>query len=435
MSQQALIIDSGMKNLGGHNFTYTRAVQAAFEQRGYMVTVFTNKQLPDEVVNATGYRPVFTYGAYDFPQGRSRVVRLLRLYQQARVYRQELESELASACADHYSLIFCHTVNDFELIAWSDYVSRHPLAGHLMMLLRHTHGFRSCHPLKLSWHPYWRIKPHYLNALYTQLGGRFTLLTDSELLTEDFASMYRHRIVTVPIPVSEQLLNAHAESDRSSASLHVRENVNRAGGLCIGYMGDARGAKGFHLMPELVKRVLAETDEDIRFVIQCPPSASGASNGQPAEETVQLQQLQQVAQAAPTRVTLIAERLAERDYAQLFHHLDIVVLPYLADYYTHATAGVFAEALALAKPVVAPAGTWMARELAKSGGGETFQSGNVVDLTVKVLQVIRRYEHYATKAQSFSAAWRAFHNPHTLVDLLLQESQAAANERRHGCIS
>lgn len=427
--KEVLIVDAGMKNLGGHNFTYTRAVQSAFEQRGFTVTVFVNKQLADDVVRATGYRPVFTFGAYDFPQGRGRVINLLRLYQQARVYRQELESALGPTAARDYSLIFCHTVNDFELIAWSDYVSRRPLPGHLMILLRHTPGFRTCHPLKLSWHPYWRIKPHSLNTLYARLGGRFTLLTDSELLTEDFACMYRHRIVTLPIPVSEQLLNAPVEPDSSAASLPERYNMKRAAGLCVGYMGDARGAKGFHLMPELVERVLAETDESVRFVIQCPASASGTCNGQPAPEVIQLER---VAQTAPTRVRLIPERLTERDYARLFHHVDIVVLPYLARYYAHGTAGIFAEALTLAKPVVVPAGTWMAHELSKSGGGETFQSGNVVDLTAKVLQLIRQYDHYAVKARRFSATWRAFHNPHVLVELLLQENRRCATAGQQG---
>lgn len=426
MSEQILIIDSGMKNLGGHNFSYTRAVQSAFEQRGFAVTVFVNKQVAEDLVKATGYRPVFTFGAYDFPQGRGRVINLLRLYQQARVYRQELESALAPTATRDYSLIFCHTVNDFELIAWSDYVSRRALPGHLLMLLRHTPGFRACHPLKFSWHPYWRIKPHYLNTLYTRLGGRFTLLTDSELLTEDFACMYRHRIVTLPIPVSEQLLGVPVEPDSSPASPLACHNMKRAGGLCVGYMGDARGAKGFHLMPELVERVLAQTDESVRFVIQCPASASGTSNGQPAPDVLHLER---VAQSAPTRVTLIAERLTERDYAQVFHHLDIVVLPYLARYYAHGTAGIFAEALTLAKPVVVPAGTWMAHELGKSGGGETFQSGDVVDLTAKVLQLIRHYDQYAAKAQRFSAAWRAFHNPHTVVELLLRESRLCATAR------
>ena len=57
MSKKILIIDSGMRNLGGHNYSYTRAVQSALEQRGFTVSVLVNKNLSADIVQATGYKP------------------------------------------------------------------------------------------------------------------------------------------------------------------------------------------------------------------------------------------------------------------------------------------------------------------------------------------------------------------------------------------
>ena len=62
-----LIIDSGMKNLGGHNFSCTRATQEALAEKGFETDVLANRLLPHKLAQSSGYKPVFTRGAYDFP--------------------------------------------------------------------------------------------------------------------------------------------------------------------------------------------------------------------------------------------------------------------------------------------------------------------------------------------------------------------------------
>jgi len=418
--KKVLIIDSGMRNLGGHNFSYTRAVQAALEKRGISVTVFANKHLASGLAEAFGYRPVFSFGAYDYPAGNGPLRDLIYLYSQSVIYSDELERALKQIPIEDYALVFCHTVNDFELIGWNRYLWRHKLPGHLTILLRQTPRFYSCSRLKLLVHPYWRIKPYYLNAIHAKLGNRFVLLTDSEPLSEDYARVYRHRIVTLPIPINGFIFSADSDVAISHDTIHMRYGLTRGGGICIGYMGDARAAKGFLLLPELIRRVLADTSVEAKFIIQCPNSASGYDNGQPANGVAELRGL---AQQAGDRVILIPERLSERDYADLLRYLDIVLIPYLDAKYAEATSGIFAEALALSKPVVVPSNTWMARELSRSGGGVEFRSGNIDDLTAKVLQLIHGYEEYASKAQRFSSGWKRFHNPHSLVDILLRANQ------------
>ncbi len=61
--QKILIIDSGMKNLGGHNFSYTRAVQDALVEKGFETDVFANKLLTEDLAQNSGYKPVFTNAA------------------------------------------------------------------------------------------------------------------------------------------------------------------------------------------------------------------------------------------------------------------------------------------------------------------------------------------------------------------------------------
>jgi glycosyltransferase involved in cell wall biosynthesis len=417
MRNSVLIIDSGMRNLGGHNFSYTRSVQAALEKRGYGVTVLANKNLAGDVAKESGYHPVFSFGAYDFPPGNGVIRDLAYIYAQSVVYSDELEQAFKQT-ATEYSIVFCHTVNDFELIGWKRFLSRRKLPGHLMILMRQTPGFHSCSRWRRIAHPYWRIKPHYLNAIHARMQRNFVLLTDSEPLTEDYARVFHHRIVTLPIPVSELILNADHDG-RSSNGFCKRYKLARDGRVCIGYMGDARSSKGFHLLPELIRRVSSSADAKTKFVIQCPAAASGYDSEQSADGVDELKKL---AQEANGDITLISEKLSERDYAELFGHLDIVLAPYTTSNYAEATSGIFAEAMALAKPVVVPSNTWMARELKKSGGGLEFQRGDAVDLAAKVLEMARHYDVYASKAIVYGETWKHFHNCHKLADMLINES-------------
>jgi glycosyltransferase involved in cell wall biosynthesis len=113
----------------------------------------------------------------------------------------------------------------------------------------------------------------------------------------------------------------------------------------------------------------------------------------------------------------------------LFGHLDVVLMPYLAANYAEATSGIFAEAMALAKPVVVPSETWMASELKRSGGGVEFQCGNEDDLAAKVVHLVSHFNEYASKAKRFSLQWKSFHNSHTLTEILLEAGGLSASHR------
>ena len=145
-----------------------------------------------------------------------------------------------------------------------------------------------------------------------------------------------------------------------------------------------------------MRTVLADPDLNVRFVIQCPPPASVNHNGDGLPEG--LAELKRLEQEAVGRVTLVPERLDEANYSELLRCLDVVLIPYQPEGYVEPTSGIFTEALAAAKPVVVPKGTWMARELAASGGGVEFEPGDADDLACKTIEVVRRYPEYLARA-------------------------------------
>jgi glycosyltransferase involved in cell wall biosynthesis len=414
--RQVVVVDSGMRNLGGHNFSYTQAVQRAFQGRGCAVEVLANRGLASDLAERHHFRPTFSCGAYDAPLGHGRWRDLAYVHAQGRVFAEELDHALRCVLMRAPDLVFCHTVADFELLGWSRLLRRLPFPGTLAILLRQTPGFRACHWLRRTLNPYWRLKPQALTSLRGRLGRRFLFCTDSQALSEDYQTVYAGRIVTLPIPLSPEL------EGFTTGPLAERYGLAESRGLRVGYLGDARTSKGFDLLPNLVERVLA-TDAPVRFVFQCARPGSGDDHAAPPPG---LSALEDLVRRYPSAVTLIPEKLSVPDYGVLVHHLDVIVLPYVSDSYREATSGIFAEALALGKPVVVPEGTWMAQELRATGAGLEFVRGSPADLATKVLAVVRDHLAYQGAAQRGSAAWRGFHNAGTLVDMLLEEAGSKA---------
>src|SRR6516225_7413100 len=133
MLRKILIVDSGLKNLGGHNYTYTNAVKNALLERGCDVDVFASRELGEDLAGASGFHRVFSYGAYDFPPGRSAFNDLTVLYERSAVYADDLQRALEQRAAKDFDLVFCHTVNDFELIGWNRVLARKRFSGRLVI--------------------------------------------------------------------------------------------------------------------------------------------------------------------------------------------------------------------------------------------------------------------------------------------------------------
>jgi len=408
-----LIVDSGMRTRGGHNFSYTRAVQRALEARGAAVDVFVNRGLASDMAEAHGFHPIFSCGAYDHPLGHGRVRDLVYLRAQSVVYTEELFHGLRCVLKREPDLVFCHTLADFELLGWRRYVSSHGLAGCLALLLRQTPRWTTAGWLRRTLNPYWRLKPKALADIRARLREKFLLCTDSVPLSEDYARVYSGRIATLPIPLDPSLFEP---ASAAGTAVSARYGFAERDALRVGYLGDARASKGFPLLPDLVRRVDAPA---ARFVIQCPRPASGDDH---ATLPAGLAELQALASQPGTRLTLVPEKLTNEDYADFFQHLDVVLLPYVHDSYREATSGIFAEALALGKPVVVPSGTWMASELGDSGAGAIFARDDAEELAARVRDVVARHADYAAAAQRRSGPWRVFHSADTLARMLLAET-------------
>jgi glycosyltransferase involved in cell wall biosynthesis len=117
-------------------------------------------------------------------------------------------------------------------------------------------------------------------------------------------------------------------------------------------------------------------------------------------------------------VTLYPDAMPADEYRRFVASLDLVVLPYTLANYHAQTSGVFAEAMANGSLVVAPRGSWMARQVARYGGGAAFSPGDAEDFARVVLRVIAERDHLTAGAASRARRWREFHNPGRLLELV-----------------
>ena len=97
----------------------------------------------------------------------------------------------------------------------------------------------------------------------------------------------------------------------------------------------------------------------------------------------------------------------EEAFADLVASCDLIVLPYDPREYSDASSGIFSHAVAHGKPVVAPAGTWMADQIAQSrAAGLAYPPGGVTEIAGAIKRAISDLGTLSPLASARSVEWR-----------------------------
>jgi len=174
--------------------------------------------------------------------------------------------------------------------------------------------------------------------------GVFTF-TDTESLTVQYNRLGTRQFHTLPIPADSGLISAG--NDRAPHEF-----------LRIVYLGDARHEKGYQHLARVVYDLWPEyvNKGRMKFTFQ---SNFATLKGDASAHVARAQ-----LQALPSdKVELLLSPLSSAEYAKLVLRADVILVPYDRDNYYARSSGIFAEALVAGKPIVVPAGTWMARQI------------------------------------------------------------------------
>lgn len=137
-------------------------------------------------------------------------------------------------------------------------------------------------------------------------------------------------------------------SDRAST-------IKRSEPIVVGYLGDARAEKGFHLLPKIINGLCASSNDggqDFSLNAQ-------VYHPNPETDVRMLQAMESVRLLPRSQAQLQEGALSSEKYQMIISNSDVIFNVYSRHNYISRSSGVFVEALANLKPVVTVAGTWM----------------------------------------------------------------------------
>jgi glycosyltransferase involved in cell wall biosynthesis len=199
--------------------------------------------------------------------------------------------------------------------------------------------------------------------------------------------------------------------------------ANHAAAPCLGFLGYTRQSKGFELIPGVIENLL-RSRSPLRFAVQI--------NGEPAELAemeATIRTLENLAASTPD-VRLLRGELEHEDYAATLQACDVLVLPYRRKFYESSYAGVFMDAMNLAKPVIVPTGTWMSRKVGAWSVGTTFDTFASGAVAAAIRPVLDDLPAYRERALGIARQWRETQGVGPFFDFLLSDAPAGGSADR-----
>lgn len=300
-----------LKDEGGHEYDYTRAVaEAAISDAVQVTTIIPSRSdkldIPGKVIR--------TEIADRLPTG-SLMTRLMGTLRMIKQYQAIFRMEKGKAEV----LWFFHSISPNQILiimaAWLLSASRQQK---IVFFLRQVLGQGRLHSLLLY-------------VMGASASGNPGFVTDSELIADDVLKRTGRSIRSLPIPV------------------HLPEKRKSGRKTCT-YFGARRLNKGYTKLPAIVQMLQAHR-QDIDYVIQ---SYAHRDDAAIPELDSALQQLKQLG------VEIIDQAVSTEQFNQMVADCDLALIPYESSIYSHGTSGNFVASVCARSVVLVTDGTWMA---------------------------------------------------------------------------
>jgi glycosyltransferase involved in cell wall biosynthesis len=185
----------------------------------------------------------------------------------------------------------------------------------------------------------------------------------------------------------------------------------------VAVLGGTRREKGSHLLPDIVRACRSQVP--VEFLVEL------ANDSLTAEETARLAGI-----AAEPDVIVIREAMTLPEYNRALHSADVALFPYAVIPYRKRPSGVFAEAVACGKLVVATRGTWMAEQIeAGRAAGTIFEDLRPESVARAVARCMADMKPLQESARALSAQWRQKECLSAFVDFMDAQIELRSKER------
>jgi len=249
---------------------------------------------------------------------------------------------------DDGDLVFVPTLSEVDLAGLGRYLKAHPrstkASWHLLFRRDIYSGRDSGYGAQDG-----RLAPlqgsfrQFVNGLR---GHRVEFYTDTDRLTTQYDRLACARFRTLPIPVNP----AFAEH---------RSRLRAPDIFTVTYLGDAREEKGYQFLPGIVRETLRLSAGPVRFLVQ-----SNFAFRFPERQGPVVMARHFLRQHPSEEVEVLSSPLTVEEYRNLLLSGSVSLLPYDAESYYARSSGILVESLTAGIPVVVPAGSWLADQIA-----------------------------------------------------------------------
>ena len=380
------VVDNNLEGKIGHFYAIDLWIKKEASKRGIDARFFINRSATDEIIKTLSAQAIFSYSSYG---GTSRdklsghVDNFLHVGLQLATELQFLTSEGLSG-------------ND---IVFFPMVSQNDIFGCAIWLNRIPHQSRPYVCMNFMRPSFVYLYPQNdtitLSGILCRSAAKILLQSlgkEKLIYTAQSASMAKLLSKLLYHPATESPMlhtyNLPANQDKPTA---VKKFVAEDCRILI--IGGSRVEKGFHHVPDLLELLTIKISNPSFFV----------------QVTTELHHFKKEIARLQTmaNVELHLGYLEEAAYFEKLRDTDIVLLPYDPLLYKYLTSGIFAEAVAMGKVVVAPDSSWMAEQINnKKGAGKLFNSFDPPSIADAVLAAIEDYETLHSDAVRYAETWK-----------------------------
>lgn len=191
-----------------------------------------------------------------------------------------------------------------------------------------------------------------------------------------------------------------------------KKESRQDGRIRLGFLGDSRRDKGFHLLPRAVE--LCERQQlDVEFIIQI-------QHGGWEQDVIEAE----AALRALPNVLLVEGMLTTEEYNAWTREIDIMLLPYDPVIFGLRGSGVFTESVAAGLPIIASGGTFAAKSIEKDeAAGEVFAPHTSEGLAAAIARLMSRQSECKAEAQARALDFAHRHSGDAFVDVLLAHAR------------
>jgi glycosyltransferase involved in cell wall biosynthesis len=184
------------------------------------------------------------------------------------------------------------------------------------------------------------------------------------------------------------------------------------GPVRVGFFGDSRYDKGFHLLPRAIE--LCRRDGlDAEFIVQIHNSGW-------TQHTIEAE----AALRALKGVRILEGVLSSEDYAAWTGRTDVMLLPHDPVTFGMRASGIFTESVAAGRPVVASRGTYAGTSIENNQvEGEVFAPHTSEALAAAIARLMPRFPTCKARAAERAQDFARSHSPDAYIDVLLAHTK------------